>query len=252
MDFYSAYRPGLCPRRCVHATTRASGTPRRTPNRCSEWRGSATTTASPGGFPGAHAVRLLHRGHLDAGCVARRRRGRARWTSWRPRPTCFRSWWSVRRCATTTASTTPPWSSTAARCSGWHRSRTCRPIGSSTSAARWRRATTRAASSASAGESVAEVPFGPDLFFAATDLPGFVLHVEICEDMFVPIPPSAEAALAGATVMANLSGSPITIGRAEDRACWPGRRRRAALRPTCTPRRAKGSRRRIWRGTARR
>ena len=64
----------------------------------------------------------------------------------------------------------------------------------------------------------AEVPFGADLLFTATDLPGFVLHVEICEDMFVPIPPSAQAALAGATVLANLSGSPITIGRAEDRA----------------------------------
>ena len=64
----------------------------------------------------------------------------------------------------------------------------------------------------------ADVPFGPDLLFAASDLPGFVLHVEICEDMFVPIPPSAEAALAGATVLANLSGSPITIGRADDRA----------------------------------
>src|SRR5690349_16975143 len=63
----------------------------------------------------------------------------------------------------------------------------------------------------------ADVPFGPDLLFAATDLPGFVLHVEICEDMFVPVPPSAEAALAGATVLANLSGSPITIGRADDR-----------------------------------
>ncbi|MBB2992390.1 NAD+ synthase (glutamine-hydrolyzing) [Mycolicibacterium iranicum] len=63
----------------------------------------------------------------------------------------------------------------------------------------------------------AEVPFGPDLLFCATDVPGLVLHVEICEDMFVPIPPSAEAALAGATVLANLSGSPITIGRAEDR-----------------------------------
>jgi NAD+ synthase (glutamine-hydrolysing) len=63
----------------------------------------------------------------------------------------------------------------------------------------------------------AEVPFGPDLLFAAADTPGFVLHVEICEDMFVPVPPSAEAALAGATVLANLSGSPITIGRAEDR-----------------------------------
>lgn len=63
----------------------------------------------------------------------------------------------------------------------------------------------------------AEVPFGPDLLFAAADLPDFVLHVEVCEDMFVPVPPSAQAALAGATVLANLSGSPVTIGRAEDR-----------------------------------
>ncbi len=63
----------------------------------------------------------------------------------------------------------------------------------------------------------ADVPFGPDLLFAAEDVSGLVLHVEICEDMFVPVPPSAEAALAGATVLANLSGSPITIGRAEDR-----------------------------------
>ncbi|MER7278863.1 NAD(+) synthase [Dactylosporangium sp. NPDC000244] len=63
----------------------------------------------------------------------------------------------------------------------------------------------------------ADVPFGPDLLFAAEDLPGFVLHVEVCEDMWVPVPPSAEAALAGATVLANLSGSPITVGRAEDR-----------------------------------
>lgn len=61
------------------------------------------------------------------------------------------------------------------------------------------------------------VPFGVDLLFAAQDVPGLVLHVEICEDMWVPIPPSAEAALAGATVLANLSGSPITVGRAEDR-----------------------------------
>ncbi|MCV7259864.1 NAD(+) synthase [Mycobacterium shimoidei] len=60
-------------------------------------------------------------------------------------------------------------------------------------------------------------PFGADLLFAASDVPGFVLHVEICEDMFVPVPPSAQAALAGATVLANLSGSPITIGRADDR-----------------------------------
>ncbi len=62
-----------------------------------------------------------------------------------------------------------------------------------------------------------DVPFGPDLLFSASDLPGLVLHVEICEDMFVPVPPSADAALAGATVLANLSGSPITVARAEDR-----------------------------------
>ena len=48
-------------------------------------------------------------------------------------------------------------------------------------------------------------------------MPGLRLHVEVCEDMWVPVPPSAEAALAGATVLANLSGSPITVARAEDR-----------------------------------
>jgi NAD+ synthase (glutamine-hydrolysing) len=60
-------------------------------------------------------------------------------------------------------------------------------------------------------------PFGPDLLFTASDLPGFMFHVEICEDMWIPIPPSSHAALAGATVLTNLSGSPVTIGRAEDR-----------------------------------
>jgi NAD+ synthase (glutamine-hydrolysing) len=60
-------------------------------------------------------------------------------------------------------------------------------------------------------------PFGVDLLFEAEDVPGLVLHAEICEDMWVPVPPSAQAALAGATVLANLSGSPITVGRAEDR-----------------------------------
>lgn len=62
-----------------------------------------------------------------------------------------------------------------------------------------------------------EAPIGPDLLFAASDVPGLVLHVEICEDMWVPVPPSATAALVGATVLANLSGSPITVARAEDR-----------------------------------
>ncbi len=62
-----------------------------------------------------------------------------------------------------------------------------------------------------------EVPLGPDLLFRARDLPDLVLHVEICEDLWVPVPPSAEAALAGATLLLNLSGSPITVSRAEDR-----------------------------------
>ncbi|QEV99129.1 NAD(+) synthase [Microbacterium caowuchunii] len=60
-------------------------------------------------------------------------------------------------------------------------------------------------------------PFGPDLLFEALDVDGLVVHAEVCEDFWVPIPPSAEAALAGATVLLNLSGSPITIARADDR-----------------------------------
>ncbi|QKT09019.1 NAD(+) synthase [Gordonia sp. X0973] len=57
------------------------------------------------------------------------------------------------------------------------------------------------------------VPFGPDLLFEAADLPGLVLHVEVCEDGWVPIPPSTWAALGGATVLVNLSGSPVTVGK---------------------------------------
>ncbi len=62
-----------------------------------------------------------------------------------------------------------------------------------------------------------ELPFGPDLLFAADDVPGLVVHAEVCEDVWVPVPPSHEAALAGATVLLNLSASPITVGRADDR-----------------------------------
>ena len=62
-----------------------------------------------------------------------------------------------------------------------------------------------------------QVPFGTDLLFAAEDLPDFVVHAEICEDFWVPVPPSSIAALAGATVLANLSASDITVGKAETR-----------------------------------
>ncbi|MFN5526799.1 NAD(+) synthase [Bradyrhizobium sp.] len=58
-------------------------------------------------------------------------------------------------------------------------------------------------------------PFGTDLLFAAADVAGLVIGVEVCEDMWIPVTPASELALAGATVLANLSGSPITVGRAE-------------------------------------
>ncbi|MEW4447578.1 NAD(+) synthase [Qipengyuania sp. JC766] len=64
------------------------------------------------------------------------------------------------------------------------------------------------------GESV---PFGTDLVFSASNLSGFTFGMEICEDFWAPRPPGAMAALAGATILCNLSASPITIGRAEDR-----------------------------------
>jgi NAD+ synthase (glutamine-hydrolysing) len=60
-------------------------------------------------------------------------------------------------------------------------------------------------------------PFGNDLLFAAVNRPDFVLHVEICEDVWVPLPPSSYAALGGATILANLSASNITSAKAEYR-----------------------------------
>jgi NAD+ synthase (glutamine-hydrolysing) len=61
------------------------------------------------------------------------------------------------------------------------------------------------------------VPFGTDLLFECANVHGFTLAVEVCEDVWTPIPPSSYAALAGATVMVNLSASNITIGKAEYR-----------------------------------
>ena len=62
-----------------------------------------------------------------------------------------------------------------------------------------------------------EVPFGTDLVFAAANLPGFRFGVEICEDFWAPVPPGMQAAMAGALILCNLSASPVTIGRADDR-----------------------------------
>jgi len=61
------------------------------------------------------------------------------------------------------------------------------------------------------------VPFGNRLLFHLAEQPLLTFYVEICEDLWVPIPPSSEAALGGATVLLNLSGSNITIGKADYR-----------------------------------
>ena len=63
-----------------------------------------------------------------------------------------------------------------------------------------------------------QTPFGTDLLFQASDLPGFVFHMEICEDYWAPTPPSTAGALAGALICANLSASNIVIGKARERA----------------------------------
>jgi NAD+ synthase (glutamine-hydrolysing) len=61
------------------------------------------------------------------------------------------------------------------------------------------------------------VPFGSDLVFASHRLPGFKFFVEICEDLWAATPPSSLGALAGATILANLSASNITIGKSDER-----------------------------------
>jgi len=62
-----------------------------------------------------------------------------------------------------------------------------------------------------------EIPFGADLLFDVSNIRHFRFFLEMCEDVWVPIPPSSFAALAGATVIGNLSASNATIGKAEYR-----------------------------------
>jgi NAD+ synthase (glutamine-hydrolysing) len=59
-----------------------------------------------------------------------------------------------------------------------------------------------------------DVPFGNDLLFPATNVPGLVVGVEICEDLWGPVPPSSLQSFRGATVLTNLSASNETIGKA--------------------------------------
>ena len=62
-----------------------------------------------------------------------------------------------------------------------------------------------------------DVPFGTDLLFRSGGAVPFTFHVEICEDLWVPLPPSTRGALAGAEVLLNLSASNVTIGKARHR-----------------------------------
>ena len=235
-------------RRRRHPCTPSSATPRPTPPRCSAGPAKCHDEGvALGGLPGADALRLLDRGHPAAGRPAGRGRGccaRVVAASADLLPVLVvgapaalpashlqrRRGHPPRRCLVSRPS----------RIRHLPRFYERRQIAPGDD----ERGTIRVAG--------VEVPFGPDLLFEASDVPGFVLHVEICEDMFVPIPPSAEAALAGATVLANLSGSPITIGRAESARCSPGRRHSAAWPPTCMPLPERESRPPTWRGTARR
>ncbi len=57
------------------------------------------------------------------------------------------------------------------------------------------------------------VPFGAKLVFACKQLPSFQVGIEICEDVWVPAPPSQQHAVAGATIILNLSASDETIGK---------------------------------------
>lgn len=59
-----------------------------------------------------------------------------------------------------------------------------------------------------------DVPFGNRLIFSIEAMPDFRFYVEICEDLWATIPPSSYAALAGATVLVNLSASNINVGKA--------------------------------------
>lgn len=83
------------------------------------------------------------------------------------------------------------------------------------------------------------VPFGPRLLFQAEDEPLLTVHLELCEDLWVPVPPSSYAALAGATVLANLSASNVTLGKDDYRrqlvANQSGRCLAAYLYSACGP-----------------
>jgi len=72
-------------------------------------------------------------------------------------------------------------------------------------------ATERSSNFAQIGDQ--QVPFGEDLLFRASDFPACLIGVEICEDAWAVAPPSGSQALAGATLLLNLSASPEILGK---------------------------------------
>ena len=171
----------------------------------------------PRALPRARTVGVLERGPVPAGRAARRvARRRSRSSSERePRP---RDRARRRRAA---AARRPALQlrgrdAAAAACSASCRRATCRTTASSTrsgSSRRARRPSRRTDPTARRRRAVRQ----RTCCSRRRNVAGFVLHVEICEDLWVPLPPSTLAALAGATVLANLSASNITVGKADYR-----------------------------------
>ena len=201
-------------------------------------------------FPELGLSRLLGRGPAAAGRPARRGRGGAGDASSRRAVTCCRcSSWAP-RCERAAGSTTAPSCCTAGGSSASRRSPTCRPTASSTSGARSRPATTSGARSRSPGRSV---PFGRTCCSGASDVDGLVIHVEVCEDFWVPIPAVGRGcARRGDGLGQHLGLADHRRQGARAAPCCASRPRRAASRPTCMPLPEKASRRPTCPGTVRR
>ena len=188
-EFRSIYRHGFarvaaCTTRCTLADPAANAAAiLEVAQACHRARRGA------GGVPGTRPVGLRDQRPAApvhaAGCGGGRRS-----RTWSPRrPICCRCCWSARRCAMPARCTTARWRSIAAGCSAWCRRCTCPTTANSTSRGiSWRATGWWAARSPSAALTA---PFGTDLLFAAEDVPGLVVHAEICEDIWIPVPPSS-------------------------------------------------------------
>lgn len=97
-----------------------------------------------------------------------------------------------------------------------------------------------------------EVPFGSALLFEIANMPLFRFHVEICEDVWVPVPPSSFAALAGATVLVNLSASNVVVGKSSYRHQLVGQQSARCLSAYLYTSAGRGNPPPTWPGTGRR